>query len=556
MDDRSANDAWGILVTNSPEYLESGSGRPIPPPSGPSGGGGGRRTALIAVGSVVVLAGIGAGAWAAWSFFATGPQPAEALPASTVVYASIDLDPSGGQKIEALRTLRKFPAFKDHIGLETDDDIRQRIFEEIQGTGACEDLDYGDDVEPWLGDRMAVAAVDTGEDTPSPVFVLQVTDEDRADQGMAKIKECSADGDGGDGSAEGAWTIHDGWALLGETQEIVDGIADDAADTSLSDDEEYQSWTDAAGDAGIATFYVAPEAGKLFADSLNGLMPLTQGLDEAVPGPTGELAPLTPTEVTTALEDFQGMAATVRFDDGSLELELAADPGTSQDALKDADRGGDVLATLPEDTAAAIGIGFADGWFGDLMDQVSSQVGGMSADELLDELSAESGLDLPDDVETMMGDSAALALGSDFDLETFVNSADGSGVPVGLKVQGDPDAIESVLDKLRPQMGGAESALGSDSDGDVIAIGPDGDYRERLLDDGGLGDSDVFDNVVREADDAAAVVFVNFDAGDWLAGLAEDDPEVADNLEPLEGLGVSAWLEDGVSHAVLRVTTD
>jgi hypothetical protein len=263
-----------------------------------------------------------------------------------------------------------------------------------------------------------------------------------------------------------------------------------------------------------------------------------------------------PSEVTTALEDFQGMAATVRFDDGSLEIEVAADPGKSQDALKGADRGGDVLTTLPDDTAVAIGVGFADGWFGDIIDQVSSQVGGMSGDELLDELSAESGLDLPDDVETLLGDSAAFALGSDFDLETFVNSSDGTGVPVGLKVQGDPEAIESVLDKLRPQMGESESIVGSDSDGDMVAIGPDGDYRQRLLEDGGLGDSDAFDNVVREADDAAAVVFVNFDAGDWLASLAEDDAEVADNLEPLEGLGISAWLDDDVSHAVLRITTD
>jgi hypothetical protein len=62
--------------------------------------------------------------------------------------------------------------------------------------------------------------------------------------------------------------------------------------------------------------------------------------------------------------------------------------------------------------------------------------------------------------------------------------------------------------------------------------------------------------VVREADRAAAVLFVNFDAGDWLASLADGDPEVEDNLEPLEGLGVSTWLEDDASHVVLRLTTN
>ncbi|HEY1117286.1 MAG TPA: DUF3352 domain-containing protein, partial [Acidimicrobiales bacterium] len=328
-------------MTSSPEYLESGSGRPLAPPQGSSGGSG-RRTGWIVGGGLVALAVVGAGAWAAWSFFATGPQPAEALPASTVAYVSVDLDPSGGQKIEAVRTLRKFPAFKDEIGLDTDDDIRQRIFEEIQGTGACEDLDYGDDVEPWLGDRMAIAAVDTGEDMPSPVIVLQVSDEDAADKGMQTIKDCS----GGDGEASGAWAIHDGWALLGETQDMVDEVADDAADSPLSEDDDYTSWTDAAGDAGIATAYLAPEAGKVLADSLDGLMDPFGGLSElesssgmamsysddassaecAAPCVGYASTPVSE-EVTAALEDFQGMAATLRFDDGSLELEVAADPG-------------------------------------------------------------------------------------------------------------------------------------------------------------------------------------------------------------------------------------
>lgn len=554
-------------MTSSPEYLESGSGRPLAPQQDSSGGSG-RRTGWIVGGGLVALAVVGAGAWAAWSFFATGPQPAEALPGSTIAYVSVDLDPSGGQKIEAVRTLRKFPAFKDQIGLDTDDDIRQRIFEEIQGTGACEDLDYGDDVEPWLGDRMAIAAVDTGEDMPSPVIVLQVSDEDAADKGMQAIKDCS----GGDGEASGAWAIHDGWALLGETQDMVDEIADEAADAPLSEDDDYTGWTDAAGDAGIASAYLAPEAGKVLADSLDGLgdpfglselessggIPMTYSEDassaECAAPCVGYAATPVSEEITAALEDFQGMAATLRFDDGSLELEVAADPGKSQDAL-DADRGGDVLATLPDDTAAAIGMGFAEGWFGDLLDQASGQLGGMSSDELLDEMAAQTGLDLPGDVETLMGESAALSLGGDFDLERFVNSDDGSDVPIGLKVQGDPDEIESVLDKMRPQMGSASSIVDSDSDGDLIAIGPDADYRERLLGDGDLGDSEVFENVVREADDAAAVLFVNFDAGDWLTSIAEEDPEVAENLKPLQGLGVSTWLEDDASHLVLRLTT-
>ena len=88
---------------------------------------------MIAVGAAVGAVAVGGLAWAAWSFFSTGAQPAEALPDSTLAYASIDLDPSGGQKIEALRTLQKFPAFKDQVGIDSDDDIREWIFDADPG---------------------------------------------------------------------------------------------------------------------------------------------------------------------------------------------------------------------------------------------------------------------------------------------------------------------------------------------------------------------------------------------------------------------------------------
>ena len=85
---------------------------------------------------MVGLVAVGVGAWAAYNFLTTGPQPAEALPAKTLGYVSIDLDPSGGQKIEALQTLNKFPAFKDYVGINADDDLRKEIFRPDPGRGA------------------------------------------------------------------------------------------------------------------------------------------------------------------------------------------------------------------------------------------------------------------------------------------------------------------------------------------------------------------------------------------------------------------------------------
>ena len=554
-----------------PEYLDSHSGRPLQPAPRAPGAGGGRRTGLVVGGAIGAVVLLGAAAWGAWSFLSTGAQPAEALPDSTVAYLSVDLDPSGSQKIEALRTLRKFPAFKDEVGLDTGDDVRERIFEEIQKSSACDGLDYGDDIEPWLGDRLAVAAVDTGDDLPTPVFVLQVSDDHAADAGLQKLEDCGGAA-GGDGTGDDnlAWAIADGWALLGEEQDVVDGIAKDATKAPLSEDDDYTSWTGDAGDPGIATAYVAPAAGKLLADNLDDLMTpfdlfggqmaasSTSSSGTSYSGTVPSADDVAPPGVAEALEDFEGMAATVRFDDGALEIEVAADSGGTQQALVGSDRGDDVLSTLPDDTAAAVGVGLTEGWFGDLVDRMSSSLGdGTSADDLLDQLSEESGLDLPADAETLAGQSAALAIGGDFDPEMFTESGDGSDVPVGLKVQGDPDAIDEVLGKVRPQLDEEDYFLDTDSGGDMIAIGPDDDYRRQLLEDGGLGDSDVFSNVVREAGDAAAILFVNFDAVDgWLAELDGGDEDTVKNLEPLQGLGLSTWLDDDTSHLVLRVTTD
>jgi len=181
----------------------------------------------------------------------------------------------------------------------------------------------------------------------------------------------------------------------------------------------------------------------------------------------------------------------------------------------------------------------------------------MTTADLFEELSDLTGLDVPADVETLMGDSAVLAVGGDFDAEQMMSSADGSDVPAGLKVQGDPGAIEAVLDKLRSTMGPDATILEADADGDVIAIGPNADYRAHLLEAGTLGESDTFRDVIREAEQAGLVFYLDFDAGNgWLDTLAGDDPEAAANVEPLSAIGMSAWSEDGFGHGVLRLTTD
>lgn len=532
--------------TGGPEFLDQSGGEPLGPDSSGSGSGGGRRTAVVAGGVVLGLGLVGGAAWAAMSFFATGSQPAEALPGGTLGYASVDLDPSGSQKIEALEMIKKFPSLDKEIGgIDADADLLAKAFEQAD----CEGLDYADDVKPWLGYRFAVAAVDLGEDTPTPVGVLQVSDAGAAEDGLAQLAACNGEGD------TIGWVVEGDWAIVAETEDLAQQVVDATGEGTLADDEDYQRWTGEVGDPGVMSMYAAPEAGEALAGLADEF---SQGMMPGMPGAMGGgMDPLQSSEeMTKALEEFQGMAATVRFSDGALEVEAAAATGSSQTAALSTDRGDDVLATLPEDTAAALGFGLGEGWLATLVDQaVASSGGQMTAEDLEAQLQAMAGLTF-DDVETAFGESAVIAVDSDIDPQAIFSSADGSSIPVGAKIQGDAAAIEDVFGKLSQSMGPEAGFLGTDAEGDHVAVGPNPDYRSSLLADGNLGDSAVYQDVIREGDRASAVFFVNFDANDWLAGLLEGQQEAQDNVAPLSGLGMSSWVDDDTSHAVVRLTTD
>ena len=536
-----------------PEYLESSSGSPV---AGTDHASDNRKRVIVLGGLLGLLAVGGGAAWAASSFLSTGDQPAQALPAGTIGYLSVDLDPSGEQKIEAIRTLRKFPAFADNVDLDTDDDLRERLFTELTESGECEGLDYAADVEPWLGDRVAVAAVDTGAESPSPVLVVQVTDADGAEDGLATLQQ-TCGGDEVD-SATGGWTVDGDWAVIGESVEITDQVVADAGEGTLADDSDFQRWTEEAGDPGIVSMYAAPSAGQHFADLMGAqgsMLGSMSGMGEIDPGTDDQLTE----EMEQSLADFRGAAATIRFDDGALEIETAADPGQSMMALSGLDQGSaELVSGLPDDTVAAFALGFSDGWFTEMVDTFA-ELGGaeMTTEELMADMSEASGLDLPADAEALAGDAMAVSMGAGLDLEAFFNGGPGE-LPVGVTIQGDPDAIQAALDKVKAQMGPDADMLETEVDGDRVTLSPNADYRSALVGGGSLGDSAAFDEVVEDADEAAALLFVDFDADDnWLARLAgEEDPEIAENIEPLSAFGITGWLEDGVSHSVVKLTTD
>jgi Protein of unknown function (DUF3352) len=459
------------------EHLQSGAGSPLVAPPKPRG----RRRGLVIGGVALTGALIGGGVWGWMAFFQQGPQPAEALPDSTLGYFALDLDPSGQQKVEAIKTLRKFPAFRDEIGLDTDDDVRKKIFDSMQDDGVCADLDFEKDIDSWMGQRIALAAVEReGEKTPAVVVVLQIKNQDDAEKGLEKLVACGNE-ETGESEDFGGYAFNGDWVILAEDEEIAKDVAADAEDKPLSDDADYKKWTEAVGDPGVVNLYAAPEAGTALLDVMDEYPFIFGGgtsydcASEVQPPPNfgdeegssdydyedyefpdceEEILPsesVIPDEFKKTFEDFEGAAGTLRFNEGDLELEFATGkmPGSLTEAIA-TDHGTDALATLPDTTAAAFGVGFDAGWVQDLIDEYTPMIeseSGMDIDEAIAELEAESGLSVPEDIEALGGDAFAVAFDSDFDPDAFEDE-DITRVPVGVKIKGDPAKIEAALEKL------------------------------------------------------------------------------------------------------------
>lgn len=522
-------------------------GQPGPPPGRPPAR---RRRRWIAggVAGVLGLSLIGGGVWAWQAYFATGPQAAEALPADTLFYVGLDLDPSGQQKLAALDFLEKFPAFDEEVGIDRDDDVRREIFDGIVGGSPCDDLDFEDDVAPWLGDRFGVAVVPSDGDRPQVpqlggdlVVVVQVDDADGADAAMDDLADCSGAGD------ELGWAVDGGWMVVTDSDALAEDVLADAAEDSLASDDTYQRWVGEAGDAGILSAYAAPESATRVVEGL---------VDD------GAIDAAYEDEALESAADFQGAALALRFADGGLELETATQAATDGDAPQLTDgTAGEMAAGLPEDTAAVAAVGLADGWYDALLEQVeASGVGRGEIDDAVADLEDETGWTLPEDVETLLGRGVALSVGGGVDLDAL-DDGDIEGAEVGATVRSaDTDAIADLVDQLLDTTDAPRDLdlnVTEGEDGTTVAS-PASGYADDLAASDGLGDADLFRDVVPETDDVHALLFVDFTAdGGWLADLLREDgdDELADNVEPLAALGLSVRVDGDVAHTLLRVTT-
>ncbi|HEV2886632.1 MAG TPA: DUF3352 domain-containing protein, partial [Jatrophihabitans sp.] len=197
-----------------------------PPPrkAGPA------KKIIAGVGVVAVLAGGAVAAYAYTVLASGGIQPERVLPATTVAFAKLDLDPAAGQKIAAYRLSAKFPAISK--GASNLDEEKHAILSEFFGDES--DLDYTTEIKPWLGDRIAVAAVpDSGSDSGlDPVLAVAYTNEAKMKAAFSKVARTEPD--------FGYATI-DGYALVSDSQQHAEAVLAGVRRATLANAEHYRS---------------------------------------------------------------------------------------------------------------------------------------------------------------------------------------------------------------------------------------------------------------------------------------------------------------------------
>ncbi|MDO7869361.1 DUF3352 domain-containing protein [Nocardioides jiangxiensis] len=499
--------------------------------------------ALGVGGAVLAVAAVGGGVWGYKVFYGQGDQPAQALPAKGLLgYMAIDMSPNGEQLLAARSTLKKFPGIADEIKLGGKDDIRKELFDKLKGDGdGCGDLDdYDKDVKPWLGDRLAVAALDEGEGKePAEVVVLQTKDHAKAKAAESAILSCM--GQDLDPSEERLSAAFSGdWLVVAQGDGKAESVVKAAAKGSLADDDSYATWTDAAGDPGIITAY----GSKL-------------GYQRMIDFMTADSSMKIPDAVADEAKKFAGAGLVGRFRDGGLEIELASKAGGKVATS------GDIVSSLPKSTVAAFGVGLPDGWrdtvekfYGPVLEDEA----GVSLKQAEEMLTQQTGLTF-DDVETLLGKGLTVSVDSGLSGDAF-EQMDPTALPVGIKIKGDPDKIEKVVEKVRATFGAQGMPSGfivSKESGDYEILSVNPKYADKLASERGLGDTETFKKLVPNASDSVSSFFLDFDAQNWLDDLFKDldaPKDVRDNVAPLSGIGLSSWKDGDKAHVLIKVATD
>src|SRR5215211_1866427 len=135
---------------------------------------------LCALVALIAISAAGCGS----SSGGSGTDTAKLAPASSFLYAEVNLDPTGSQEAGMRSILGDLPGSGPP---------EQRLDDLLEQASQSEDskVDYLKDIKPWLGDKAAVfvSPPKAGASSPPWAVVIATTDEQKAKDAAAKGQE-------------------------------------------------------------------------------------------------------------------------------------------------------------------------------------------------------------------------------------------------------------------------------------------------------------------------------------------------------------------------------
>jgi hypothetical protein len=499
-----------VFVPAAVEILSSDGGLALPDPRR-------RRTGLIAGITTVAVLAAAAGGFAAWSALGGGgPQPEDVLPASTIAFAKVDLDPSAGQKVELFKLLQKFPEAAQLQGTDKDfgDWLVRRLVESDASTTGIE---FGRDIKPWLGKRFAVAGV-PGPDAKEPVdglVVLQETDEKAATASLEKIRRTP-------GASKLDYAFQDGYVVISPGSTTAARAAVKAGQAaplakdarfmsdiaSLQSDQVVTAWAD----AGAVGRLIKQQAG-----SLSGI-------------PGGQFGSL----VDSAYRGSWVLG--LHAANGAVELQVNTRGGTPSPSTPPIAH----LNNVAPDAWGVLAISGMDQRVDSMWKQLAAVPAYKSA---IRQAEGELGLDLPGDLKTLLGSELELSIGGNISQQPLI---------VAAATSKDPAAAQKLLNRLLQRAGappnvvaeriGEPYTLYVGSSQDAVDTAGDNSFTANVL----------YDEAVADPATAEVIVFVDMTQvwktmGDKL--ITASDKEAAH----IAAIGFSGRHQGGDSANTLRI---
>ncbi len=487
---------------------------PTPPPrkAGPG------KKIIAGVVTVAVLAGGAVAAYAYSMLASSGIQPERVLPATTVAFAKLDLDPAAGQKIAAYRLSGKFPAIShgaNNIDQEKHALLTQFLDEQT-------DLDYTTDVKPWLGDRAAVAAVPDpdGDNGLDVVLAVAYTDEAKMKAALSKAARSTADF---------GYVTRDGYVLISDSQPHAEAVLAGTRRATLAGNAHYKSDLKSLhGDqlaVGWADVAATVAALRTAASSDSSLTPEDLARLNAL-GAKGRIV-----VGAHANSDYLEITA-LSHDAGTGAARWAAKPVTG------------TLAKLSADTSAALEISGLGDSLSKTWDQASATLGlNQDFQELID----QTGLKLPEDLAALLGSDTTFSVRFQHGLTAepeFAAQVRTSGADRALQLLGtlgEPFGFSS--ENLHPRR---------TADGYLISTSAGYDPRPPAG-TRTLGDDPAFQKAVPDRAQAGLIGYVN------LGAILDSDPEASAqdkaDWKHIGSVGLAAVPTSDGSRLVLRFTT-